>query len=538
MNRLLMGVETEYALSGRDRQGDPIPRGSILSGLMETVRATRSFLPGMDGAGGVFLSTGGRFYIDCGHPEYATPECADPWTAARYVRAGDQILTELGAHLERRLGPDAQLSFFRFQVDYDEPGTTWGCHESYLNRATASVLHRALMSHLVSRIIYAGAGGFNPLSEGIQYTISPRAWLLEKDISSDSTGNRGILHTREEPLAGPGWRRLHLLCGESLGSDLGTVLRLGATALVVAAAERGSLPIDEVTLAAPLDALQTFAADPSCASTARLAGGGSASALDIQWTYLRGIERSREAGELPSWAGDLCTLWRRVLSDLEEESASLSRSLDWRVKADVIDPWLDRRLADAGLDREWVVGWTTILDTLRNRLRATPFEDWAPGPLFEARNEPATSAVAPARREAARLGISVDSLPLFLDLRRQLQEIDVRIGEVGRGLFDQMTQRGHLTGRLFDDDDLARAVDAPPPEGRAHLRGRAVREISARGKGGGWAGWTRVVDMRGQRMLSLQNPWQRERSWEPIRDGDGPSPSPRRRQMLLEGVWG
>ncbi len=528
-----MGVETEYALSGRYKNGAPVERGLILGGLMDRVRETRPSLRCGGGGGGVFLATGGRFYMDCGHPEYATPECADPWTAARYVRAGDKILTELGASLASRLEGEPELSFFRFQVDYDVPGTTWGCHESYLNRSAPNVLSGALLPHLASRILYAGAGGFNPLSEGIQYTISPRAWLLKHDISSDSTGNRGIVNTREESLAAPGWRRLHLLCGESLGSDVATVLRLGTTALVVVAAERGSLPIDEVALASPLDALRTFAADPSCTKTAPLAGGGSASALDIQWTYLRAIEASRLAGELPSWAGELCSLWRRVLSDFEDDPESLSRSLDWRVKADLTDRWLDRRLSEAGLDRAWVRGWTAILDTLRNRLRRTPFDGWGVRALFEARGEPALSALKPAVREAVRLGIAVDTLPLFLEIRRQLHEIDVHVGEIGRGIFDQMAQRGLLSGQLFGEEEVNRATHGPPTEGRARHRGEAVREMAAKGSDGCWADWTRVLDGQTQRTLSLHDPWLDAPVWKSLKDTETPSLARLRAQTVL-----
>lgn len=33
-----------------------------------------------------------RLYVDCGHPELATPEVSNPWDAVRYTIAGKRIL--------------------------------------------------------------------------------------------------------------------------------------------------------------------------------------------------------------------------------------------------------------------------------------------------------------------------------------------------------------------------------------------------------------------------------------------------------------
>ena len=525
-----MGVETEYAYSGSLRDGTPIPKSEILSRLLDGIKTRCPSLP-CPGGGGFFLANGGRFYIDCSHPEYATPECADPWTAARYVRAGEYMLTKIGALLAPRWGPGARVSFFRFQVDCQHPGITWGCHESYLYRSTPHAVQHTLIPHLVSRVLYAGAGGFNPKSDGIEFTASPRAWVLDTDISADSTGNRAILHTRDEPHASNGWKRLHLICGESLGSDLASVLRLGTTALVVAAVEAGAVHSSDVALTSPLLALRAFAADPTGSVTARLARGGAASAFDLQWTYLRTVEKLDAAGEMPRWAGALCELWRRTLEQIENDPASLSRSLDWALKKELLDRWLERQLAEAGLGMDWVKNWTIVLNNLRRGLAGTENQSVALGPLLQGVAKAPPLVIEKAKDELAGRGVSLETLPLFLDLRKQLQEIDIRVGEIDRGILDEMTRNEQLDHRLFDDIDVARAVEQPPSVGRASLRGRAVRDLSDRGPAEGWAGWTRVTDLKKNRVLALDDPWQEEPSWVTIPASD--RASARSRQRLL-----
>ena len=38
------------------------------------------------------LTNGARYYVDHAHPEFSTPECADPLEVVRYDKAGEEIL--------------------------------------------------------------------------------------------------------------------------------------------------------------------------------------------------------------------------------------------------------------------------------------------------------------------------------------------------------------------------------------------------------------------------------------------------------------
>jgi len=54
----------------------------------------------------------------------------------------------------------SRVNLFRTIVDYANLGTTYGCHESYLSRRSPLEFAQKVVDHLVSRIIYSGAGGF------------------------------------------------------------------------------------------------------------------------------------------------------------------------------------------------------------------------------------------------------------------------------------------------------------------------------------------------------------------------------------------
>ena len=167
----------------------------------------------------------------------------------------------------------SQILVFKGNVDYSGSGSSWGCHESYLHSANADALRAQLIPHLVSRVIYTGAGGFNSLSPGIEFMLSPRAAHLSEVVSAGSMVKRGIIHTRDESLSRPGLHRQHLLCGESLQSDRAAWLQVGATALVVAMIEAGVPCAEGLALEAPTQALGTFVRDVRCRATVEMQDG-------------------------------------------------------------------------------------------------------------------------------------------------------------------------------------------------------------------------------------------------------------------------
>ena len=116
MAERLMGVETEYALSVQSPETGSLDQGEFINRLIETARRKLVHLPGV--AGGIYLENGSRFYVDYGnHPELCTPECSNPTDVARYILAGERILSNIAREVERQW-PYVNVMLFKSNVDY------------------------------------------------------------------------------------------------------------------------------------------------------------------------------------------------------------------------------------------------------------------------------------------------------------------------------------------------------------------------------------------------------------------------------------
>ena len=507
----LFGIETEYAITALDSKGDDPGRGNeIVYRLLEEAKRRLVHLPDMHGHG-MFLENGSRLYVDCGHhPELSTPECADPWDAVRYVLAGDQILAGLAAQLEAK-HHGTQTLLHKCNVDYSGTGSTWGSHESYLHRANRAALPKQVIPHLVSRLIYTGAGGFDSRSPGLEFMLSPRVAHLVQTVSHESTTDRGIFHTKDETLAGPGYHRLHLLCGESLCSERAIWLKVGTTALVVALIEADLRPGDAVELRHPLMAMQCFAGDPTCKATATSVKGEELPAITIQRHYLELAEKHRDAPWMPPWAKEVCKGWRAILDQLEQAPVSVSTVLDWGIKLSLYSNHCCSRRV------EWksLPDWTYVLRRFQEALARTT------GGVQQVRVEHLLSKDSPVADEVKALtpfirqhGLTWDGLRPFVDLRRELFEIDTRFGQVGgRGIFGSLDQAGVLTHRMTKANRIEQAMTNPPSGGRAQIRGQTVRQLAS-DKGQYLCDWTGVWEPAGRQLLDLGDPFSNEARWK------------------------
>ncbi len=504
----LMGIETEYGFTALDGAGNRLTAAA--GDLLQAMRVRWPHL--RDAGAGIFLANAARFYLDQGKPELCTPECADPSDVVRYVRAGEHMLESTAATL---VGADvgiAEILLQRCNVDYGGMQTTWGCHESYLYECMSQAqMAPQLLPHLASRVIYTGAGGFNSrASHLLQFTLSPRAWHLECDISLQSTRHRALFHTKDEPLASRS-HRLHLLCGESNCSDTALWLKVGTTALIVALIDSGFRFGDGVALSSPVAALRHFASDPTCRATALTANGAAISALDIQQHYLECVEAQIAHGALPAWAPAVCRRWRSVLEQLRGAPQAVATSLDWGIKYALYVEHARRR----GLSWELVPLWNAVAQ----ELAAAWERRVCSGALtYAAICDPASPIARKVRRLAPMLhdhGLRWEDFEVFLAVRQELCEIDTRFGQLnGTSIFAALDRAGVLAHRVEGVDGVGRAVDEPPAGGRAALRGRLVRElhhVADRYR----CDWTGVVDQLDDRWIDLQNPFATTAEWQP-----------------------
>lgn len=243
----------------------------------------------------------------------------------------------------------SEVMLFKSNVDYSGAWVTWGCHESYMHEAAPPGLSDEIIPHLVTRIIYTGAGGFNSLSNGLEFTLSPRVPHLANVLSNNSTSGRGIFHTKDESLSKPGFHRLHIICGESLCSETSMWLKVATTALVVAMVEAGLRPGLGVALRSPLHAMQTIASDQSCSATVEMTTGRRLSALEIQYHYLTLAERNLTNSRMPAWAEEVCCEWRATLNRLLDAPESVATTLDWAIKRALYENYASSRGIGVGI---------------------------------------------------------------------------------------------------------------------------------------------------------------------------------------------
>ena len=505
----MFGAETEYAVTAI-RAGAALERSHVVDAIMQAARRRLVHLPDLC-SNGMFLENGSRFYVDCGlHPEMSTPECTDPWTLVSYIQAGNQIVTDLIDAVEAEFLPGSEVLCFRCNVDYSG-GTTWGSHESYLHTIDPARLQPEIIPHIASRIIYAGAGGFHPRSPGLEFSLSPRAAHFRQVVSLDSTGTeRGLYHAKNEPLCREGFNRLHIICGESLCSETAMLLKLGTTALIVALADNGIRPGAGVQLEAPLEALRTFAADPTCKKTTRSKTGKALTAIDIQRQYLLQVESHAHDFFMPDWTVDLCCIWRDILDRLDDDPRSTDRVLDWSLKFSLYADQATRN----GLRWERLAFWNHILsclDTALKQLRNLEVDlpiDVVIGP-----QSPVPEEVSRLTRFLQSKNLGWRELRHVVDARQRLFEIDTRFGQLGnKGIFNSVAAAGVLRHHIQHDDSAPSAVSEPPPVGRGRLRGHAIRRLAI--ETGAWrCDWQCIVNPVQGRMLDLGNPFATEESW-------------------------
>src|SRR5688572_4442784 len=153
-HRRIMGLETEYGclVKGAGTRAIAQIRDWFFErhrhGLVDQHDRGWDEPPGNGG----FLFNGGRIYIDMGHLEYCTPECATLQDVVRYDRAGDRLVLEA----LKTLGLENSVSFIRNNIDH-HTGATFGCHENFslLRTAPLTVTNiQSLIAFLTLRVLF------------------------------------------------------------------------------------------------------------------------------------------------------------------------------------------------------------------------------------------------------------------------------------------------------------------------------------------------------------------------------------------------
>lgn len=353
MDRRIFGLETEYGVTCAAQDGRGLSADEVARYLFRKVVAWGR-------SSNVFLRNGSRLYLDVGsHPEYATAECDDVRQLVAHDRAGERILEGLVADAQQRLeheGLPGRIHLFKNNTD--SAGNSYGCHENYLVRRQGDFarLSDVLVPFLITRQVLTGAGKVLSTPRGALFCLSQRADHIWEAVSSATTRSRPIINTRDEPHAdAEHFRRLHVIVGDSSMSETTTMLKVGATDLILRMVEAG-VPLREMTLENPIRAIREISHDLTGKHPVVLANGRTVTALDLQEEYLARVTDfvTTEGGPTPE-TKQVLDLWERGLRALQTGDLSLvERELDWVIKYQLIERYRakhDLELSDVRVQR-------------------------------------------------------------------------------------------------------------------------------------------------------------------------------------------
>jgi len=158
-------------------------------------------------------------------------------------------------------------------------------------------------------------------------------------VSSATTRSRPIINTRDEPHAdAERFRRLHVIVGDSNMSETTTMLKVGATDLVLRMIEAGVV-LRDLTLENPIRAIREISHDITGKKTVRLSNGRELSALDMQREFFdRAFDFAHRRDIVVGTVAKVLDLWERTLDAVEKDDlAAVASEIDWINKLQLVE---------------------------------------------------------------------------------------------------------------------------------------------------------------------------------------------------------
>ena len=313
------------------------------------------------------LSNGARLYVDHAHPEYSSPEVTNPLDAVRWDRAGELVMRgAMDALREVPTLPDVVL----YKNNVDGKGAAYGTHENYLVDRSVNFgdIIRYLTPFFVTRPIFCGAGrvGIGQRSQTPGFQMSQRADYVENDVGLETTFNRPIINTRDEPHADADrFRRLHVIGGDANLFDVSTYLKMGTTSLVLWLLEAGAVPmaLDALMIANPVGETWEVSHDTTLTHRLTLSDGREMTALEIQREYLTivadALRQAAPAAGVDPATAEVVERWGGVLDRLATDPVSAAAEVEWVAKKQLLEgmrrreslPWDHPKLQ--AFDLQW-----------------------------------------------------------------------------------------------------------------------------------------------------------------------------------------
>ncbi len=410
--------------------------------------------------GNAVLSNGARWYVDHAHPEYSSPEVMTAREGVLVDRAGELVAQEAMRRLD---AVDGVPSVVLYKNNTDSKGASYGTHENYLLARDIPFdrVVEALVPFFASRCVITGSGRVGRGTRGQEpgFQISSRADFFENVVGLETTLNRPIVNSRDEPHADARLhRRLHVIIGDATQLESATYLKLGMTSLVLAALEAehrtGEEILPRIELADPVAAVHAISHDPTLRATVPTRDGEQLTALQIQRAHAEAIAAVADMSDAET--ADVIGQWLELLDLLERDPALAADRVEWAAKLSLLETYRARH----GLD--WADPRLQMIDLQ------------------------------------------------FADLRPE------------RSLYAKLRAAGRVR-TLVTEAEAAEAVTVPPRSTRAHLRGALIGAHPAHVDSAGWDVITLAGENGGARIRLADPvigsaPWCAERGIDPHAD--------------------
>lgn len=337
---LWQGAEQEYASGSR-----PVELFEALGR-----KGVYVFKPD-DGVPRAFLRNGGLCYVHSNLFEACTPECRNPLELVAYDKACEAYARLASWAHEEETGQRVHLYKTNMASDpkKEQRYTTVGSHENYLVERSSYLKGQSLLvPYLILRQVFCGAGG---LVDGV-YMVSPRA-IFPKKVYSEVSTDYPIVSTRDEPHAGEGYMRAHIVNGEGARSELTTFLKHGVTGYVLKALEAGYLThVPEIL--DPIESNKAMSINLEGDWEVPLADGGRMGATDfLNAHYLEAVEKVFAEAEPGDHDLEALRMFKWVLGKLDMGLIEgLETSVEWVIKKRLIEDGLYEFELEEGLGPE------------------------------------------------------------------------------------------------------------------------------------------------------------------------------------------
>ena len=304
-----------------------------------------------------YLPNGGCAYIDLDHLELCIPEVL---SARDHVAASHAMLRQARAALQ---SANARLpqgkKIVALANNSDGQGHSYGSHLNFLltRRAWSDLFERRLQhllflaAYQASSIVFTGQGkiGAENNRPPVPYQISQRADFFEVLMGPQTTWNRPLVNSRDEPLCGL-WHganacpdsadkaRLHVIFYDQTLCHTASFLKIGVMQIILAMIEAGASARASCSMI-PWKRCGNGATIRHCAG-ARNSHPVAITAVELQMLFCEEAQRFVADGGCEGIVPDarhILELWSDTLRELRaRDYPALARRLDWVLKLQIL----------------------------------------------------------------------------------------------------------------------------------------------------------------------------------------------------------